>query len=600
MTAKHEHGPTVLAGGTATAQIQYLSVSQITTFDETQHGGCERRWWYEKIERRTKRANKAQLDGIQVHKQIEHLLKTGEDVRAEVAFAGKRFLPAPGPDLLIEHSIKGLTAGGFPIVGYIDLVHARGEYIDQHGNLTKETAPTVEVIDHKTTGDFQRAKQSAELAATVQMVGYGMWGTKQYDVSVARLSHIYYRTRGAPISEKRTTTVTRAELEDRWARVDQVAARMAEVAKVPEARGVRGNEEACYAFGKKGCDFLEHCPRSEDRFMLDLFNKHADGKPGEAKMSLLDLMRKSVAGVVNGNGAVPPPVPEDTPIPVVVPAPAEPEVAKLDPMRCVKCESPVNYAGVQAGEPRWWHNPGPCAFADNTVKRSQIYPKAGTVDPSPVTAADFTPSVKCPFSCGTTLDPAGENYIHPKIGPHNCRASGLPVSRADVLRGPIVEEAPAPISAPIAAPIAAPAIEAEKRKRGRPKKAQPDTLETNGVISLEIPSHVDESTPEPEGIHLLIDVAYERGEWSPQSLDGYIDECCASLAEAYKVDDIRFAMNDNALAYSRWKGALAVVVRERPPAPGVYLMNNLSQSEIHQVVAQTLKPMCLTYVRGVR
>src|SRR5262245_20336800 len=93
------HGPAVADG-----KIRYLSVSSITAFDEKSFGGCERRWWYRYIAKVKEPPTKVQKLGTQVHAQIEHYLRTGEDVLGDLARSGARFLPRPGKDLYLEHA----------------------------------------------------------------------------------------------------------------------------------------------------------------------------------------------------------------------------------------------------------------------------------------------------------------------------------------------------------------------------------------------------------------------------------------------------------------------------------------------------------------
>src|SRR5262249_34814027 len=104
-------GPPVVAG-----ELRYTSMSQITTFDPVQYGGCPRRWYYKYVLNLPEPPFKAGEIGENVHKQIEHYLKTGENTLGDLARAGQHLLPKPGKDLEVEYSFgyngQPLTANG--------------------------------------------------------------------------------------------------------------------------------------------------------------------------------------------------------------------------------------------------------------------------------------------------------------------------------------------------------------------------------------------------------------------------------------------------------------------------------------------------------
>jgi hypothetical protein len=84
------------------------------------------------------------------------------------------------------------------------------------------------------------------------------------------------------------------------------------------------------------------------------------------------------------------------------------------------------------------------------------------------------------------------------------------------------------------------------------------------------------------------------------SLDTYVDDLHASLRGVMSKSafpDIR-SSDDDRLKFGAWKGALAALAREKPPAPGRYTIDTRS-SELHAVVADALRSVATLTVRGV-
>ena len=145
--------------------IASLSVSQISKFNEAEYGGCPRRWWLTKLGGEVEPVTKAMTAGVAWHAQDEHYLKTGEDVLGIHAMAGKHLMPLPGSDLFVEWGLNNLPkpkgkhyfpaeqsllfAAKVPLIGFIDLLHVRGTYMDGQGGLVRDPSNTGEVWDHK-------------------------------------------------------------------------------------------------------------------------------------------------------------------------------------------------------------------------------------------------------------------------------------------------------------------------------------------------------------------------------------------------------------------------------------------------------------------
>ena len=82
--------PSVEFGGTPNARLNYLSVSQLKTASL-----CLRKWWLKKVAGLEEPKSAALEIGTEVHAQLEHYLKTGEDVLGEIARPALRYLPEP-------------------------------------------------------------------------------------------------------------------------------------------------------------------------------------------------------------------------------------------------------------------------------------------------------------------------------------------------------------------------------------------------------------------------------------------------------------------------------------------------------------------------
>lgn len=309
-----EYGPVVLEG-----RLRYLSPSQLQSFDEGTFGGCPRRWWFKSVAKKPERATRATDLGTKVHAQVEHYLKTGEDVLGPIARAGFRFIPRPGPDLLVELAFGKLVDGAVrsplmsasvPFVGRIDLAHARGEWIDDEGRCQAESGSrdgvkSVEVVDWKSTARIANdvdeatgivrerglAKSGEELARTWQMLGYGVVGLSRWpDAKRVRASHGYFQTRGSRAASKRSAVKSADEVREGWAASEQIVERMKSAAGERDVERLPANYEACGSYG--GCPHKAYCPRDPSLVLAEMI-----GRGGA--MSLLGKIR-------SGNSATTP------------------------------------------------------------------------------------------------------------------------------------------------------------------------------------------------------------------------------------------------------------------------------------------------------
>lgn len=231
-------------------ELRHLSVSQLKDF-----ALCERSWWFSRVMRLARKTTKGQATGTEGHAQLEHYLKTGEDVLGPVAAAGKHLLPEPGEGLLVELPLDApaLTAAGVPFKGFIDLLNLRHSYDG-----------LVRITDHKFTSDIDKwAAKPDDLATTrhehgIQMIGYARYVSTRWQwAERLELEHIYFQTKGAKRAESRVVSVPAGDFRDEWKRVENLATQMKDVARARALDDVHPNWRACDKYG--GCSYRLQC-----------------------------------------------------------------------------------------------------------------------------------------------------------------------------------------------------------------------------------------------------------------------------------------------------------------------------------------------------
>jgi hypothetical protein len=544
--------------------IQHLSVSQVSTFNVAE-SGCELRWFYAKVMGRKEPRTTATTKGTEVHAELDHYLGGGQKPLGDVAAAGRRLLPAPGQDLLLEYGLNDrprpppdasgepinyfpaeqslVRAGGIGFVGFGDVFNPREHHVLPSGELVHEPG-VVEVIDHKTTGDLKWAKQASELVKSTQMVGYGVFLAKKFPSAKAvRLSHIYYTTKGVPTAEKRSAIVTVAEVAETWQKlVEPVAEKMKVVAKMLE-KNVEGNLNACGNYG--GCPHKHYCRLHQDVSPFTRF-----------KMGLLKnrVSAPAASAPTPTNGAsttpwIPPPPPGQ----------------QLVASKATQGQSYRFSTGLEG------------MFLS-------------TVDHSGQLLYSFMPK-----GGGKPFPVGPDEPITPLAAPVVIAAPPPPPAP------PVVAAPPPPPAPPVVAappPPPAPPVVSVKRDADAPPPPPPLTAAAAPKRGPGRPKKEEVASSSPAtGLTLYVN-AFPNGTWV--DLQSYILQVTNELQEHFAVSDIRCAADDSPLAFAKWRGVLAAAVREGPPAPGIYVAFTKG-NELAEIVATALGGLCPSgqFVRGV-
>lgn len=279
--ATQEQGPSVVDG-----QLMWTSATGITTADPQSYGGCSRKWYYDQVEGKKGPATRAMLAGTELHTEIESYLRGRGSLQSPLALAGRAFIPQPGNSLLIEQPIHFTTRDGVQIYGHVDLYNLRGEYVDPNGELQRDPSWSMEVKDWKTTSDFQYAKTERDLAENIQLTTYAEAGFRMWvDLEHARLTHVYFRTRGRPESKLVTIRRSREEIGMRWDYAESVVRIMGDVAKEQNAERVPANVRSCSAYS--GCPHRGYCSAFRRTSLDALYGKAAQDYIQENNVGLL-------------------------------------------------------------------------------------------------------------------------------------------------------------------------------------------------------------------------------------------------------------------------------------------------------------------------
>lgn len=267
--------------------IRDLSVTQIESFDHTQTGGCERKWWFERAMGLRPDQNKAQGEGEAGHTLLAEYLKTGaipgrtlmgKAVRGVIA---KGELPKPGPDLLVEIRFDGQPkhgpAGEWLPLDRAETLHLAGVPLDGFLDLAFRRTEIPEIWDHKfftparpdlSPDPYVWLKKPSQLIKTVQMPVYVLSQLPYWpDAKFWRIAHHCVSKNGVD-SQLRAAIVSTAEVLERKAEIEAVIERMKVVAQATDQRDVPHNLKSCSAW--QGCPHQSICSAFKEKPKMDL------------------------------------------------------------------------------------------------------------------------------------------------------------------------------------------------------------------------------------------------------------------------------------------------------------------------------------------
>lgn len=632
-----ENGPSIV-GGT----LVWTSATGITTADPNSFGGCLRKWYYDQVEDRKAPATRAMMGGTALHTEIEDHLCTGASLTSPLALAGRMFVPHPGNSLFIEHAVHFATASGVEIYGHVDLYNHRQQYLDVDGVLQNDAPWTFEVKDWKTTSDFQYAKSARELSENIQLVTYAEAGFHMWpDFEHARLTHVYFRTRGRPGSKLVTIRRTRDEIALRWNYAESVIRTMSDAAREPTADTVTPNTKSCGAYG--GCPHRGICS-AYGRSSLDATY---------GRIANEYLQENQTVGLLNSN-------------PQIFQMPPSPAVDVRAQLAAEETVMRAQQAQQQTQMPQ--AQQALAAQLVGVCQRLTAYgygfPSLGG-DAAQAYAAIGGQNVPSGFTFQGLFAPAGSRrslhtIVLNEVAHIFQLESELAAERAKEVPAPAPPTFVPTVQAPIAtqvyggilppgAPESMPQLAAQrpapelfrdlsaqtvtvgladfipqtvaepKKPRGRPKKdAAPEATqaaEQTAAVTLPAATSAIE-TQRSETILTdarpnCVVIINARANAGTTSLANYVDHINAKLSKMYSVtedgrpgiQDVRCVPKTSPLAFGAWKGAVREVVKAEPPEAGNYHLDT-GMDELNEVVADALRVVAeqkgWLYIRAVR
>ncbi len=607
--------PSVIDG-----ELMFVSPSLIVKFDPNSDGGCYRKGYYRYVLRVPEPQRSSAALGTQIHAEIEQHADPRFANRPTVPLGywsqpAKRFIPTTVAGVEVGIESAGLRAAGVPVAGFVDMLNTTGTYIDSEGETWDDPAGTIEIIDWKSTSDPKWAKTPQQVGRLVPMVTYAR--ALAAEAPWARLSHIYLRTRGRPEAIKRTTLLPIATIHDRWEQVEGIVRSIKDVVRAASPLEVEANTRACPTFG--GCYYRDRCPAyNTGRSLEDLFGAATSASllgGIEDIMSIKDKIKASaqaepsMADLLAGLEA------EEKAAAAPPPAPA------VDPRDAAFAEAWQNVNAAGKGFP---------ALADEAAVFWARMAKQDPPTPGSGFAGGGLLSKLTIREYGKMLELAAQ-LGKPVSAP---AAAPVPVT----VEIPVVEtvtrteETPIPVLAPDA-PASDPALAAVRPVEAAPQETGEAELERarqqlrdaggsendhSDVVAagLEpvvgtkpkrtrkaagsppgVPAVGDTGEPTPigKGVTLYINAIPEMPYLS---LDGYVDGMSEILCRQFGAADLRCAAADGPLGFGKWRGALAALARETPPAPGAYVVFTRGR-DLHEVVADALASKASLVVRGV-
>lgn len=538
--------------------LRYLSVSALQKADAESGQGCPRRWHYHYIGGLKEPESKAMDRGKRIHTAIEEYLKTGVRPTDPEVLAGMHQIPEPGPDLLIEHPLvpvmpdgssglihSPLTAGGVPMVGFIDLMHERGTNkgtLDINDSVDGEGV--IELIDWKSCKNLDWAKRPGELIETIQMTGYAKYAyTIAPDALGVRISHGYFPLKGRP--QKSSARVSRDQVWQAWERVDRLAGYLRGAAGETNPDNVDANRRACHAFGRP-CPAISVCTAGMHNSLASYIGQSAAREFKNALTGVTDNMPSLLTRLKS----------------------------KTDPV--VEPDVQAEMVRLQKEEALRVQNKLVLDLCDQLKACGLGFPTLTGAAAAAATAAGHTTT-----GSGELED--SEIGDLDELAAAVVQVQGIALERQSQVAP--VEETESAVAALTAQ------AEAPKTPKRRPKKEPEPTI--NNTIIVQSPVEVQSSA-----INLYIDCACEG--IATQSFWPIVEQMVATLNKVSGESDFRLGKQYD---YGKWKAGVSAALREMSIAPGNYQLDNVF-GDMGSAVAESMREVVRrsggVYVRGVR
>ena len=613
--------------------VRWLSASTITQGDTQSDGGCLRRFHYRNVALEPEPSTGSQKTGTDCHEEVETTIKTGVDHLGRITSAGRQYIPPSGPGLLVEHPLymlrapvevvrahpqplglidSPLWAAGAPVVGHIDLINTRGiNYGASDFGDTHDPEGTVEVLDWKTTSDLVYMKTQEALSRTVQMVTYGEWVRRGFKgVRHIRLSHVYFRTRGAAAARKVSLRVIPEDNARAWEYVEGVARSLVDVARVPRDRSdqVDANTRACGAYN--GCPHRRYCKAGSFNALARVF-----GEDGARQIAEEESMSGLIGALMPAAAPAVAPVAPPAGVGVAIglapqiaaeaqrleaqlaatpaPQPAAAPLSNPPPPAGGGLSLAEAWKGIVAagrGTPAVSGNAGAAvAVACGVQYNGAGYAGSGElaplalVEPAQVIQLATELGVKPPAPPAPMM-PAPQPAPAPVMAPQPSYVLAAPPQPAGLLSPSAPASNPQLAALPVqptagevangAAPVATP----DKPKKARAKRKPPTDGPSDGGFTL----YVDCT---PDGDH--------------ERLEGYVDAILEHACKEGNLPDVRLGDQHHPFGFGRWKGVIAVIAQRQPPPGGVFVVDARG-NEIAEVIVAALRTheKCDAFVRG--
>jgi hypothetical protein len=514
-----------------------FSPSQFKTADHD-GGGCETKWFLEKIEGHAPPSSRSQALGTAVHAALEAWQRDGtplpDDDAGRIAAPALELLPPRESVALIEEERTFiLPRSGAAVLCRIDF-------------SVKGPGGTLAPWDFKTTSNQRYAKSPEELAKDLQMACYAHALAPGVDT---RVSHVYLLTKGRPrawISAARSVVDVRAREIDR---LDTLAERLIELREDGRRDSARKHErgsDACRMYG--GCPHQSIC-----------FSSPKGSSPMSSMLEKIKAAQAARMGTPPAAPVAPPPV---APPPAAGPPP--------DHRTHAERSSDEQWA-LQQKAPALVFRPRAPAAAPQSVTPPDAPPDAPCV-PFVEDAAPGSPVVTPAIIVGALSILATDGVLPKRRGrPPGSKnratleAAALSPAAVESLAASVPEAPPAAPPAPVAAPAAPPA-------------------------PVAAPSFPPE---EPAGFGLLIDCVPTKGDPRDPArpLAGYLAAIALDVAAAAEVSDWR------EIAYGKGAGLIAAAIRAAPPTGGTWYVD--SSGPTSKVAIEVLEALASTVIRGV-